>query len=109
MTGRAVMGKTGIFNTYRSGLLREAEQLAGKRLPLWTFWLPISTLVNAKGQVSYTDTGHGSLDRHETYPRRVISQRASSARASVLWRNEALMSAIAGRKRFWFAESCSLM
>lgn len=61
MTGRAVMGKTGIFNTYRNGLLREAEQIAGKRLPLWTFWLPISTLVNARGQVTYTDTGHGSL------------------------------------------------
>lgn len=61
MTGRAVMGKTGIFNAYCNGLLREAEQLAGKRLPLWTFWLPIATLVNAKGQVTYTDTGHGSL------------------------------------------------
>jgi hypothetical protein len=61
MTGRAVMGKTGIVTTYRNGLLREAEQLASKRLPLWTFWLPISTLVNANGQVSYTDTGHGSL------------------------------------------------
>lgn len=54
MTGRAVMGKAGIFHTYRNGLLREAEQLAGKRLPLWTFWLPISALVNAKGQVVYT-------------------------------------------------------
>ncbi|MFV9507690.1 MAG: hypothetical protein AB4911_24325 [Oscillochloridaceae bacterium umkhey_bin13] len=61
MAGRAVMGKIGIFNAYRNGLLREAEQLAGKRLPLWTFWLPISTLVNTKGQVVYTDTGHGSL------------------------------------------------
>ncbi|MEI8305583.1 MAG: hypothetical protein WCF99_00830 [Chloroflexales bacterium] len=61
MTGRAVMGKTGIFNAYRSGLLHTAEQLAGKRLPLWTFWLPLTTLRNAKGQVSYTDTGHGSL------------------------------------------------
>jgi hypothetical protein len=61
MTGRAVMGKTGIFNTYRNGLLREAEQIAGKRLPLWTFWLPLTTLCNAKGQVIYTDTGHGSL------------------------------------------------
>jgi hypothetical protein len=60
-TGRAVMGKTGILNTYRNGLLREAEQVAGKRLPLWTFWLPISTQVNAKQQVTYSDTGHGSL------------------------------------------------
>ena len=60
-TGRAVMGKTGIMSTYRNGLLREAEQVAGKRLPLWTFWLPISTQVNAKNQVVYTDTGHGSL------------------------------------------------
>ena len=61
LTGRAVMGKTGIFNTYRNGLLREAEQLTGKRLPLWTFWLPITTQVNGKGQVSYTDTGHGAF------------------------------------------------
>ncbi|MEN9936221.1 MAG: hypothetical protein RLZZ387_2800 [Chloroflexota bacterium] len=61
MTGRAVMGKSGIFNSYRHGLLRGAEKVAGKRLPLWTFWLPITTLRNAKGQITYTDTGHGSL------------------------------------------------
>lgn len=61
MTGRAVMGKTGLFNAYRNGLLRSAEQAAGKRLPLWTFWLPIVTLRNPKGQIAYTDTGHGSL------------------------------------------------
>lgn len=61
MTGRAVMGKNGICATYRTGLLRHAEQVARKRLPLWTFWVPISTLRDARGQVTYTDTGHGSL------------------------------------------------
>jgi len=61
MTGRSLMGKSGIFNAYRNGLLREAERLVGKRLPIWTFWLPIKTLVNTKNQVVYTDTGHGSL------------------------------------------------
>lgn len=61
MTGRAVMGKSGLLATYRSGLLRAAEQVAGKRLPLWTFWLPLSTQIDTRGQVVYTDTGHGSL------------------------------------------------
>ena len=61
MTGRAIMGKQGIFSAYRNGLLRAAEQAAGKRLPLWTFWLPLTTRRDAKNQPTYTDTGHGSL------------------------------------------------
>lgn len=61
MTGRAMMGKQGIFSNYRNGLLHAAEQAAHKRLPLWTFWLPITTRCDAKGQPTYTDTGHGSL------------------------------------------------
>lgn len=61
MTGRAVMGKNGSVSAYRNGLLHAAEQAAGKRLPLWTFWLPLTTLRTPTGQPIYTDTGHGSL------------------------------------------------
>ena len=61
MAGRAVMSKNGIVSEYRNGLLHTAERAAGKRLPLWTFWLPLSSLRDAKGQLIYTDTGHGSV------------------------------------------------
>lgn len=30
-----------IVKTYREGLLRQASRIAGRNLPLWSFWLPI--------------------------------------------------------------------
>lgn len=61
MTSRALTGKGGIFAVYRTGLLKEAEKVAGKKVPPWTFWLPIATQRDAMGRVIYTDTGHGSF------------------------------------------------
>jgi hypothetical protein len=50
-----------ILKTYQTGLLREAVKAANKPLPLWTFWLPIATKVDAGNKVVYEDTGHGSF------------------------------------------------
>lgn len=60
LTGKAVTGKGGILGTYQAGLLRDASKVAGKALPLWTFWLPIATLRDTAGKIVYSDTGHGS-------------------------------------------------
>ncbi len=60
LTGRAVTGKGGILSTYRAGLLREAERKAKKRLPLWTFWLPIGTQLDQHGRPAYTSTGYSA-------------------------------------------------
>lgn len=61
LTGKAVTGKGGILQTYQNGLLKEAARVAGKALPLWTFWLPIASKRTADGKVAYEDTGYGSL------------------------------------------------
>ncbi len=61
LTGRAITGKGGILAQYRSTLLRAAETSAGKPLPPWTFWLPITAAVDAQERPVYTDTGHGSF------------------------------------------------
>ena len=62
LTGKAVTGKGGIIKTYELGLLAEAERVAGgQQLPLWSFWLPISTKRTADGKIAFEDTGYGSL------------------------------------------------
>jgi hypothetical protein len=60
LTGKAVTGKTGIIPTYRNTLLRDAERTARRKLPLWAFWLPISTQLDAQGRVTYVSTGFGN-------------------------------------------------
>lgn len=85
MTGRAVMSKSGMFSTYRAGLLHVAEQAAGKRLPLWTFWLPVTTLCDEKGKTVYTDTGHGSF---VTLPTFAWSNESEAARMDTLFIGE---------------------
>lgn len=61
MTSRAVTGKHGIIATFRATILKEAEKIAQKRLPLWTFWMPLATQRDAHQRVVYADTGHGSM------------------------------------------------
>lgn len=61
LTGKAITGKGGILPTYQNGLLRNAVRVAGKALPHWTFWLPISSKRTADGKTAYEDTGHGSF------------------------------------------------
>lgn len=60
LTGKAVTGKGGILTVYRNGLLREAGLIAKKGLPLWAFWLPISSKMNGD-KIAYEDSGFGSL------------------------------------------------
>lgn len=58
LTGKALADA---LRTFRAKVLKPAERIAGRRLPSWTFWMPIATLVNEKGGVVYSDTGHGSV------------------------------------------------
>lgn len=58
LTGKALADA---LRTFRAKVLKPAERIAGRRLPSWTFWMPLATLVNEKGAVMYTDTGHGSV------------------------------------------------
>jgi hypothetical protein len=61
LTGMAITNKGGIIPTYSNGLLREAKRLAGRKdLPLWSFWLPIATKIDNRGQVVYESTGYGN-------------------------------------------------
>lgn len=60
LTGKAVTDRArGIVAQYRATLLRAASAEAGKVMPLWTFWLPI-TGESERGVPIYRDTGHGS-------------------------------------------------
>lgn len=61
LTGKAVGGKGGIVKAYETGLLAEAERVAEQTMPLWSFWLPITTKRTADGKVAYEDTGFGSF------------------------------------------------
>ena len=58
LTGKALADA---LRTFRAKVLKPAERIAARRLPAWTFWLPLATLVNDKGGVVYADTGHGSV------------------------------------------------
>lgn len=60
LTGKAVTGKGGIIPSYEAGLLAQAEGVAGQPLPLWAFWLPISTK-RVGDKIAYEDTGFGSF------------------------------------------------
>jgi hypothetical protein len=61
LTGKAMTAKgTGVLAQYREALLKPASQEAGRALPLWTFWLPITTL-KKDGAVVYSDTGFKSV------------------------------------------------
>jgi hypothetical protein len=62
LTGKAITGKgAGILSQYRETLLKEAEKRARKAVPPWSFWLPITSAVDASGKTVYTDTGFGSF------------------------------------------------
>lgn len=61
MTGQAVTGKSGIIRSYVDGLLREAGRVAKRGLPLWSFWLPISSKLLSGDKIAYEDTGFGSF------------------------------------------------
>lgn len=58
--GKAVDGKGGILKTYQAGLLAEASRIAGRQMPLWSFWLPITSKRNGD-KIAYEDTGYGSF------------------------------------------------
>lgn len=58
LTGKALADA---LRTFRAKVLKPAERIAGRRLPSWTFWMPLATLVNDKGGIVYADTGHGSV------------------------------------------------
>lgn len=61
LTGKTLTGRYGILPTYRASFLKEACAVASKRLPDWTFWLPIAVAMKADGKtVDYRDTGHKS-------------------------------------------------
>ena len=57
MTGMA-LGDA--LKTYRQRVLRPAEKRQKRALPLWSFWMPLSTEKDNRNKVVYTDTGHGS-------------------------------------------------
>lgn len=57
MTGMA-LGDA--LKLYRQRVLRPAEKRQKRALPLWSFWMSLSTEKDARGRVIYTDTGHGS-------------------------------------------------
>ena len=57
LTGKALADA---LRTFRAKVVKPAERMAGRRLPTWTFWMPLATLINDKGGVIYADTGHGS-------------------------------------------------
>lgn len=61
MTAKAVVGRGGILQTYRDGLLKTACKLARRALPQWSFWLPIASKRTADGKVAYEDTGFSSF------------------------------------------------
>lgn len=66
LTGKAFTAKTSsILSAYKNGLLREGSRLEERQLPVWAFWMPISTLLDAGGKIAYQDTGFGS---HTTPP-----------------------------------------
>jgi hypothetical protein len=60
LTGKAITGKGGILQNYQNGLLKEAARVAKRSLPLWSFWLPISSK-QSNGKTTYEDTGFGSF------------------------------------------------
>lgn len=62
LVGKAFTARNGgILETYKSTLLRDAATKAGRTLPVWTFWLPITSETDASGKIIYKDTGHGSF------------------------------------------------
>lgn len=62
LTGKAFTAKKdSILAEYRAGLLREASRIEGRKLPAWSFWLPISTKLTSAGGVEYADTGYKSV------------------------------------------------
>jgi hypothetical protein len=44
-----------IIKGYREGLLRQASRVAGKALPLWSFWLPIAGQRTTEGKPFYKE------------------------------------------------------
>ena len=57
LTGKAF---SSILRIYQTALLRQAESIAGQKLPLWSFWLPIGSAVDDDGKTIFADTGFGS-------------------------------------------------
>lgn len=58
-----------IVKAYRDGLLRQASRIAGRGLPLWSFWLPIGGKQNA-GKPVYEEVQRGGAGTgaYVTYP-----------------------------------------
>jgi len=57
LTGKALAG---VLKAYRAGVLKPAERIARRNLPLWSFWMPIAGMTD-KGKPVYADTGFGSF------------------------------------------------
>ncbi len=73
LTGKSV---SEILRSYENGLLKEASRVAKRALPLWAFWLPISSKRLADGKPAYEDTGYGSW---VTPPALVLPEQAMDA------------------------------
>ncbi len=87
MTGKAIMD---IFAEAKKTLRAYASKVAGKQLPAWAFWLPMSQLRDAKGGVVYSDTGHGSFT---TAPALLLPGDDMDACASALYTGDAILAA----------------
>lgn len=59
-TGKDVLGKGGLLQTFRKDVVREGERVAGQKLPDFTFWLRLQTQYDSKGNVVHRDTGYGN-------------------------------------------------
>lgn len=58
LTGKALAAA---LKAYRAGVLKPAERIAQRNLPLWSFWMPLGGMTDKGGKPFYADTGHGSF------------------------------------------------
>ena len=58
LTGKALAVA---WKGYKTRVLKPAERMVGRALPAWSFWLPITGMVDERGRPFYADTGHGSF------------------------------------------------
>jgi hypothetical protein len=59
-TSKAMTGKTSILQNYRTGLLAAGQRAYGQKLNLWTFWVPVTGRVDAKGAPDFVRLPQGS-------------------------------------------------